>query len=189
MNLRPGLVAVSLILSSCSRAQPGASGSPSATAAAASAPSAAALPMASAPMASASAAPIDPATAPTCAFVTKSEAEEIFGEPIAMTVLPMNGLCQYFRASDQTKRMKMPLVTVELDLSGAKATFESQTQNAANIMHAPRTPRPGFGEEAFLIGKGELAILQHGRSIAITQLQPVDAAKFDAFAHKAVTRL
>jgi hypothetical protein len=85
--------------------------------------------------------------------------------------------------------MKLPVVTVALESDGPKSAFEGWTQNAANIMHAALAPRPGFGEEAFQIGTGEIGIWQHGRSIAIARLQPLDAAKFDAFAHKAATRL
>jgi hypothetical protein len=85
--------------------------------------------------------------------------------------------------------MQIPLVTVALEANGPKSAFEAWTQNAANMLHGAHTPRPGFGEEAFQIGSGELGIWQHGRSIAIARLQPLDAAKFDAFAHKAATRL
>jgi hypothetical protein len=78
---------------------------------------------------------------------------------------------------------------VEVDLAGAKSVFESQTQKVADILHTTRTPKPGFGEVAFVIGKHQLAILQHGRSIEITRLAAVDDAKFEAFARKALTRL
>jgi hypothetical protein len=185
MNLRPALTALFLILCSCSRSQPSASGAPSASAAAAaSAPQASA---AASPAASASAAPLDPAGAPSCAFVTKAEAEEILGEPIGLAVLS-NGLCEYVRENDPSKHKAIP-IAVELDLAGVKSVFESQTQRAADILHTTRTPKPGFGEDAFVIGKHQLAILQHGRSIAITRLAVVDDARFEAFARKALTRL
>jgi hypothetical protein len=187
MSLRPAGAVLFVILASCSRSQPGASEAPSASPASASvAPPSV---VSARPAASVSAAPPDPSTAPSCAFVTKAEAEATLGETIAITVLPANGLCEYFRASEVDKRMKLPLVTVAVQADGSKSAFEAWTQNAANMLHEARTPRPGFGEEAFQIGSGELGVWQHGRSIAIARLQTLDAAKFDAFSRKAATHL
>jgi hypothetical protein len=184
MNLRPAFVALFLILVSCSRSQSGASGAPSASAASTpSTPTTVSAP----PAASASAAPLDPASAPSCQFVTKAEAAEILGEPISLAVLS-NGLCEYVQENDPSKHKAIP-VAVELDLAGVKSVFESQTRTAAEILRTTRTPKPAFGEDAFLIGKHQLAILQHGRSIAITRLAAIDDAKFEAFARKALTRL
>lgn len=133
----------------------------------------------------------DPASAPSCALVTKAEAEAILGEKLDDLRVAVNGMCEYVRASDHGKTIFMPLVGLKLYPNESKKRFEDETQSAANLLHQTRKPISGFGEEAYEMLKGEeLMILEHGKAISVTHIgQALDRGKFEAFARKALSRL
>jgi hypothetical protein len=64
--------------------------------------SAASTTSAAVPSASAGA-PSDPTTDPSCALVTKAEAEAIVGEKLQDLRVTYNGMCEYLREADRGK--------------------------------------------------------------------------------------
>jgi hypothetical protein len=126
---------------------------------------------------------------PSCALVTKAEAEAIFGEPLQDLTVAFNGMCEYRREADRGKKMAMPLAGLELYPGQTKARFEAETKNAAGIMKTKLQPLAGFGEEAYEIGTFQIMSMAHGKAISATHLLPLDRAKFEAFARKAIARL
>jgi hypothetical protein len=172
---------------SCSRSHSADPGSgASATAASASAPATSA----SAATASGSAArpTANAASDPSCALVTKAEAEAILGEPLQELTVSTSGMCEYRRQADVGK-LAMPLAGLKLYPGETRPIFESETQNVANIMHAARKLRADLGEDGYQFGDFQFMILQHGKAISVTHLQKLDTARFEAFARKALSRL
>jgi hypothetical protein len=128
------------------------------------------------------------ASDPSCALVPKAEAESILGEPLADLTVSSSGMCEYRRQADVGK-VAMPLAGLKLYPNETKQSFESETQNAANIKHSTRTPRNGLGELAYEFGDYQYMILQHGQAISVTHHQKLDAQRFEAFARKALSRM
>jgi hypothetical protein len=139
--------------------------------------------------ASTAVAPASTGADPSCALVTQAEAEAIFGEPLQPLTAAYNGMCEYRRAADLGKKMTMPLAGLKLYPGESKAVFEAETKNVAAVMHTPLKPLAGFGDEAYEIGTFQIMALAHGKAISATHLQPLDRAKFEAFARKALSRL
>jgi hypothetical protein len=125
----------------------------------------------------------------SCALVTKAEAEAILGQPLQDLTVAYNGMCEYRPLADLGKKAAMMLVEVKIYPNETKQTFESETQNAANILHATRKPRADLGEAAYEINDYQFMVLQHGKAISVARLKSLESARFEAFAKKAASRL
>ncbi len=167
-------------LAACSRGDRGKSDGPSVAAP----PSAAANPGAGPPVPSAHA-----ADSSACQLVTKSDAEAIFGEPLAELKVEM-GMCEYIRAADKGAKFSTPLVALKRYANTSKASFESQCAATASALHLKQQPVAGLGDEAFQQGDTTLAVLKGDTAFAVTHWDPkLDSKKIQAFARKALERL
>jgi hypothetical protein len=140
--------------------------------------------------ASSAAAPSGPT--PSCSLITKGEVEAIMHEPFEEpSESSMAGLCSYTQ-----KGGHITFISVRLYPHETRAEFDAQTQSAASVLSAvgvrdaKREPIAGFGEEAFLIGKSEIAVYAHGKAFGIGySLRPIEPSQRDALAKAALARL
>lgn len=122
---------------------------------------------------------------PSCALVSKAEAEAILGEPLDPLNAPSAGLCDYGHKPDRRHIVGLKLFPHE-----NQSKFEAETADAASMTGSRRTPLAGYGEEAFSIGTFQIAVLQHGKAISVTHVgSPIAPKKLEAFVRKALSRL
>jgi hypothetical protein len=121
---------------------------------------------------------------PSCALITRAEAEKVLGETLQEPVVKFAEMCSYMSKGGST------LFGVKLYPKEEKGQFEGELKNAAKMMKAPMKPLPGFGDEAFTIGDYQTAVLLHGKAISLSYAtHKLESAKRDALLRIALGRM
>jgi len=121
---------------------------------------------------------------PSCALITRAEAEKVLGETLQEPVVKFAQMCSYMNKGGST------LFGMKLYPKEEKGQFDGELKNAAKMMKAAMKPLPGFGEEAFTIGNYQTAVLFHGKAISLSYMtHELAPAKRDALLRIALGRM